>query len=318
MRVYEIMKYIDKYRLENKMPIYQLTKGIMSTRNYSRLLSGESALSFEDYSALMKRLHAPLFEFSLYVFNCNFFEYIHESNFQQAVDDQKYEEAYEIIKPYLNEQKWGSIFAEKTLPIALKYVTYQLNKCTHAELLAYSKKIIHFDHILQSTLINLDDFEALLLYTKFCSFEEKKAVSSFLNRIILIEDVKILNASVEHTTSRLHRHAIQLLTSFDDNDESAFSDLVKIATIALEYQSRAKIYGEDQFILKLLYTYYKKHHIASKHLLIEFVLSALGSNEESTQNELKNLLSPEEVHEVLDLIKKQDLKKTNLWDGGLI
>lgn len=310
------MIYVDRYRLEKKIPIYQLVKGLMSTRNYSRLLSGETVLSFEDYSALLRRLRVPLFEFSLYLYNCRFFEYIHETNFQQAVDEQRYEEAYKIITPYLNQHQWGSVFAEKTLPIAVKYVEFQLKKCSYAEVLSYSRNIIQLSTLLKNTYLNLDDFEALFLFSGFCSIEEKRMISDFLNRAIIDNEIKILNVSVEHTTSRLHRLAIQLLTSFDSHDEATLLKLKAISNIALEYQSRAKIYGEDLAILTLLYKYYKRQNIDYKSLLTEYVLSVLGYNEEQSLKELRTLLSAQEQQYILALIAKSELKKTNLFEGG--
>jgi len=314
---YEIIRYIDKYRVENKIPIYQLTKGIMSTRNYSRLLPGESVLSFEDYSALLKRLRMPLFEFAMYLYNCLFFEYIHESNFLNAVDDKLYKEAYDIISPYLSEQRWGFIFSEKTLPMAIKFVEYKLNKCSLSELLAYSRDIININQIMNYSILSLDDFEAIFMFSGFCSIEEKRLISKFLTRVILEGEVKILNGSVEHTTSRLHRLAIQVMTSFDDHDDHDLLNLKKIANIALEYQSRAKIYGEDLNILESLYRFYKRSNMESKPLLTEFVLSALSAKDDYGIKKLKELLSNQEIEYILDLISKSELKKSNLFEEVL-
>lgn len=314
MQNQEIMQYIDKYRVDNKIPIYQLTKGIMSTRNYSRLLSGETVLSFETYSALLKRLRVPLFEFAIYLYNCRFFAYIHETNFQSAVDNKQYDEAYKMISPYLSEAKWGSVFAEKTIPMMVKFVEYKLNKSSLAELITFSRDTIHLDQVLHQTILSLDDFEALFLFSNYCSESERRMISNRMTEIMIHQDVKILNASVEHTTSRLHRLAIQLLTSFDDNDQNALINLKKMTQIALEYQSRAKIYGEDVYILETLYKYYKRQHQLSKDILIEFVLAVLGSNETHLISELKELLSVEEKDMILTSISTDTFKKTNLFE----
>lgn len=313
----DIMKYIDQYRVENKIPIYKLTEGIMSTRSYSRLLTGEKVLSFENYAMLLERLRMPLFEFSLYFYNCQFFKNIHEVNFQQLVDEKKYREAYEFIQPHLINLSWKSIFSEKTLPIALKYVEYQLKKIGYSELIGYSRNLIQLDDMLERTLLSLDDFESLFLFSDFCSVKEKRKISDYLIRIILSNDIRILNASVEHTTSRLHRLAIQILTSFDDNDDESLITLKKIVNVALEYQSRAKIYGEDLLILELLFKYYKRLLIENRELLTEFVLSCLGSNEEEKISKLKTILTKEEKAYILNLIKTSRLKKKILFDQDI-
>jgi len=168
--------------------------------------------------------------------------------------------------------------------------------------------------MLERTLLSLDDFESLFLFSDFCSVKEKRKISDYLNRIILSNDIRILNASVEHTTSRLHRLAIQILTSFDDNDDESLITLKKIANVALEYQSRAKIYGEDLLILELLFKYYKRLLIENRELLTEFVLSCLGSNEEEKISKLKTILTKEEKAYILNLIKTSRLKKKILFD----
>lgn len=316
MKNNEIIQYIDKYRIENKIPIYQLTKGIMSTRNYSRLLSGETVLSFEDYSALLKRLRVPLFEFAIYLYNCRFFAYIHETNFQNAVDNKQYSEAYQIISPYLEKQTWGSVFSEKTIPMLVKYVEYKLSKISFAELITFSRDTMNLNQMLQYTILSLDDFEALFLFSGYCSSDERRLISNFVTEIIIKNEIKILSASVEHTTSRLHRLAIQLLTSFDDYDQDSLLKLKKVTQIALEYQSRAKIYGEDIYILEMLYAYYKRLNIRSNDILVEYVLAVLGSKEDNMIDRLKSLLSSDEKEYILNLILNESFKKTNLFEEG--
>ena len=310
----DIIHYIEKYRLDKKMPIYQLTKGITSTRNYSRMLAKEADVSIEHYNAFLKRFQIPIFEFSLYVYNCQFFENIQETHFLNAIENEQIEQAYEMITPYLDKNDWGFVYAHKTTPIAIKYVEYRLNKCTIHELLSKSRLILGLPQLLQQTMISLDDFEALFRFSVFCSESEKEQIADLLYRIIVKQDVKILNASVEHTTSRLHRLALQMMTALENQDEQSIRRINEVAAIALEYQSRAKIYGEDIFILQSLYLYYKKNQRTIPSLCKEYVMSILGSYEEEKIASLKLVLSLEEREWIISEIQNKRFGKTKLLE----
>ncbi|MCF7932319.1 MAG: hypothetical protein K9K93_04040 [Acholeplasmataceae bacterium] len=309
----EIMHYIDKYRIEKGMPINQLTKGVMSTRNYSRLLSGDAELSFETYALFLNKLSIPLFEFAMYLYNCRFFETIHEAHFLDAVDEKRYKDADELIRPYMKDAAWGSVFAHKTIPLALKIVAYHLNKTTIHDLLSFSRSLIQLEQLVNESVITLDDFDSMFLFTHYCFENEKQMIIDFLIRILVQKEVIILSGSYDHTLSRAYRLAVQLMTSVTPANEHHHDNLKQIARIALEYQSRAKMSMEDLYLLEAIFKYYKNNKMTSPSLLREYVLSALGSNEEHVIQSLKDLLTDQEIEFVLSSISQSTLRGTNLF-----
>jgi transcriptional regulator with XRE-family HTH domain len=294
----EIMRYLERYRLEQKVPIYQLTKGIMSTRNYSRILSGEVDLSLEDYAKLLNRLRIPLFEFNIYIDNCKFYEYNHEIRFHQAVENHQFNTAYEIIQPYLKEGKWYTLMASKTIPMAIKLMEWKLNQCTVHHFYASARLILDLDGLEKQKILSFDDFEALYLYSYHGSVEEQRRIFEIFYRIMKNE-LRILSVSLEYSMSRLHQRALQLATGFEDPDERQLKQLHDIAWIVVEYQSRAKIIGVDRMIFEMLSKFYIKHHLSSSTLFTEYALSVLGSLDMDAIAIFKAVFSSSEI----DVIK---------------
>jgi hypothetical protein len=294
LKNHEIMRYFELYRLEHKVPIYKITKGIMSTRNYSRVLSGEVDISLEDYARLLRRLRLPLFEFNNYIENSTIDENIHEIQFLQAVECRNFEKAYQIIKPYLRDRKWKTMMAIKTIPIAIKLMESQLKQCTTRQFYDFARQTLELTEMETQKFLSFDDFEALLLYSHYGTVEEQRRIYAIFYRIMR-DEVRILSTSLEYSMSRLHLRTLELATSFHDPDDSMIEQLREIAWIVLEYQSRAKMIGVEAKMLLLLHRYYQANHIPSETLLSDVALSVLGSSDETMIQKWKAELSNTEI-----------------------
>lgn len=62
----ELALQLDQLRRERKVTVEQMCKGVISRRNYSRLLSGEVDIQVDVLSKLLINLKVPLEEFSWY------------------------------------------------------------------------------------------------------------------------------------------------------------------------------------------------------------------------------------------------------------
>lgn len=297
----EIMRYFERYRLDHKMPIYKITKGIMSTRNYSRILSGEVDISLEDYARLLRRLRLPLFEFNLYIENSTLDENIHEIQFYQAIECRDFEKAYQIIGPYLRDGKWKTLMANKSIPIAVKLMESQLGHCTTRQFYAFARKTLNLTEMETQKILSFDDFEALLLFSFYGTVEEQRRIYSVFYRIMR-DEVRILSTSLEYSMSRLHVRTLELATSFHDPDENMLTQLRDIAWIVLEYQSRAKMIGVEAKMLLLLHRYYQTNHLSSEPLLLDVALSVLGSGDETMIQNWKAELSRADITLIQDQI----------------
>ncbi len=311
----EVMKLIDKMRIDCKLSVAQLTDGITSTRNYSRLLSGDTSLTFENLVLMLKKLSIPIYEFGNLLANQYIYQYQEEMYFFDYVADEMYETAYQyyLENPSLVHPK--GLLAKKSIPMAIRLMEYKLDKITLSQLRLYAQSMIHLEELLKNKVLFRDDILSLSLFVKFCNRKENELIVQLMHKILIERSIRIMTGYVEVDSLILYKMTLKCIFAKPEMTEYDHEDFREVASMALDYFRRARMRVSDLEFLKLLYDYNKQNHQRNDLVVYYYVLSVLATYNEEVSNTLKQELSEEDKQIYLHYLKDSKIVKAPMYEG---
>lgn len=309
---HDLILCIEKIRKERKMTIKSLTKDLLSTRSYTRLLANESLLTFEVLSKFLDRLQVPIFDFSFYVYNHNFYKYIDEITFFDYVRSGLYQIAYDEYYPKIEKGPWGSILAKKSIPISIVLMNYKLNKMNQYDSYYQIKEIIDLKSILKSVMLSGDDLEAMNIFIEICTDQEKTDIANYLY-LVMENKVRILSISIEQATTLVHLVALKALTTKVEISQEDIKLINKIFHLAIEYQQRAKMAMYDVMLYKILYTFVRRLDLSENLIVFAYITSILSTiNSVFTEEEVVKIRETD-IHYILSLLNDDVFLSKNFY-----
>ncbi|MBU0997280.1 MAG: hypothetical protein KKE16_04460 [Firmicutes bacterium] len=311
----DVMRFVEKLRIEKKISIHDLTEGIISRRSYSRFLSPSAELQVDTLFKLLERMKLPVFEFGAYVGNSILIENIYEMYFYEYIFNELYETAYNEIYPLIKDKELKSPLAIKSIPIAIKLMEYKLNKITKAEALSAMKNVIELNTMINSKIICFDDIQALSLYTLVCNDEAKELISDHMLKILFTSKIKVFTNSVEYTNSVIHRIALTTLTTKEYTTDKDRKNIQKLLTVIFEYQIKAKTAFHDFIIFNNLYKYVKKHKIDNKLVIFHYLASIASTFGSAYLESNKIKIDQSDIEIYLSFLEDDTFLKKPTYEG---
>lgn len=266
---------LEALREDKKITIIDLTKGIMSRRNYTRLLNEETEVNFYTLDKLLQRMDVNISDFIHYLTNRVISENESEITFIMAIVAGQSEEANTFYKE-LKTKECKTIFREYSIPLGLLYLEC-LNKIKDKDICAIeARKIFPLKEIVDKPIVQDDVITALDIFSKLCNNEEKEQIVEFAYQIFKGEKYKMLTTFYEFSLTTLYINAINLLATKDDMDEKHNNMFSFICKDYLKFLYRAKNINYDVMFFSLMHKYNKDHDIKNDLVTFYYVVSVLS------------------------------------------
>ncbi|MFA7032192.1 MAG: helix-turn-helix transcriptional regulator, partial [Bacilli bacterium] len=261
-----VIFYLDQLRKKQKLTILQLTKGITSSRNYHRYLSGETNPTFIHLSKMLNRLCVTLYDFYIYVHNSIERDNAIETEFYDAVKDGKYDYAYKKIYSQIKGKNLKTVFAEKTIPCQICFMKYKLGLMNDTQTILEMKKVINIKELVNNSIIDDDLISSLYVYVQICPDKEKNIIGNYLADLIITNDYVQLMHYYQWTTMIMHITALSALTTIKENQPCNYKKIQQITSSALEFNYRANLKILDTMLFRILYDFTKRNKKPNKYL----------------------------------------------------
>lgn len=311
---YELVGYLDQLRQERKISIQELTEGIISRRNYSRYLSGEIPINFEILTKLLERLGIPLSDFVFYITNKKIIENLDEIYFLDQIRNQKYKKAYSDFYPPIKDKEFRSVFAKKTIPIAIKLMLYEMNQLSLVEAKMQIASIINLDEMFAKKYLNDDEIEALNLYTRICDEAEKERIADYLLNIVLHDDYKITAIYYDFCRMLTYLIILEIITQHSNPAKYESELIKKVINSALDFFARAKYVNHDIKLFTILYQYVKRYQIDHKEIIFYYLSSILSTHDEDFLLGQEFAITEADIETYIAFLKDESFMNTELYE----
>lgn len=308
----EIMQYFEMLRNERKINIQDVTKGIISRRNYSRYLSGECPLNLKVFSQLLNRIGVPLNEFSFFITNRIILENLDEINFHDLIRMEKYERAYKELYPKIKNKHWKSIYAERSIPMGIALMRYKHGEICVNEAKRIMAKSLKLDEIINRRSIHDDDIEALFLYIRVCDDNDKDIILKHILNVFFDKSYKMAVMHFEFCTTLLYIIALYIATN---NPNKYNEELInKLINNVLEYHTRAKPIVYDVLLFEILYKYVKANKINNKYIIFYYIATILSTEAQDFLEGRTFEIRKEDIDLYLECLDDEDFMKSHMYE----
>jgi hypothetical protein len=213
------------------------------------------------------------------------YENINEVYFHELIRNEKYELAYQKYYPLIEGKQLKTLFANKTIPLGIQLMKYEMGIITSGEALREMTRIVNLSRIINSHILHDDDIEALFLYIRICDKQAKEEISVFAINALNNDKYMMLTGFYEQTLTILQLIALKTLTTKALISEEDRANINMIADVALKFHNRSKLSVFDIMLFQILYDYINANGIENKYVVFYYVASIIGSlNEEYVSN----------------------------------
>ena len=195
----EIIIALDNFRLEKRKTIQDMTEGIISPRNYSRLLKDEAEITMDVLVALLDKLNTPFEEFVCYINMHKDVDSFEEDRFVYLVIFENYDKAVSKYSDVMSSKDNKSRFAQKTIPACVAYLSYVNKKITLQAAKMLIEGFLDLNTIKKNKVIHEEDIYTMYLYMKIANDDELNELEEFMNVILYDSSFKIFAHQYENT-----------------------------------------------------------------------------------------------------------------------
>lgn len=310
----ELALQLDQLRRERKVTVEQMCKGVISRRNYSRLLSGEVDIQVDVLSKLLINLKVPLEEFSWYRFNRLMFKNIDEVNFHEVMRYGNIEKAAKEYPGILTKHTLGSVYAKKAVPLDILLVKHHLGMITKDDLLSQARIIIDMKSYAKSYIVQDDDVEALYAYSKICREDELLPIIQFEERAIFSGKIKLFTNFVEVAIILNHLTLMQALLrkkEMTPTDHNLFKCTVNSG---LEFLQRSKLMPFDFMFFNLYKKYCDKYAINNPYVTFYYYAAIESSNHPEFADRAAQFVTKKDRDVYLSCLNDETIRKGVIYE----
>ena len=273
----EIIIALDNFRLEKRKTIQDMTEGIISPRNYSRLLKDEAEITMDVLVALLDKLNTPFEEFVCYINMHKDVDSFEEDRFVYLVIFENYDKAVSKYSDVMSSKDNKSRFAQKTIPACVAYLSYVNKKITLQAAKMLIEGFLDLNTIKKNKVIHEEDIYTMYLYMKIANDDELNELEKFMNVILYDSSFKIFAHQYENTLMMAYIIEMYLLYNkpFSLENDKAIRSVFKEALL---FNSKYTISPFDVLLFEVAYKYIKKNNIENKYVSFYFIASVLSTS----------------------------------------
>jgi len=264
----ELIEYLERLRLENNLSIQEITKGIISRRNYSRYISSECPLNIQVLTQLLKRIGIPLNEFICYITNKKILENLDELLFHELIMQENYVKAYTYYQKLQNKQLQSN-FASKSIPMGINLMLFKMNLISLDEVKKRLTKILNLDEIINKTIINDDEIEAIYIFIRIAEVADKEKILKYFLNVLF--DSKYIIISNFLDKSKMLCYLITLKILIEDQERFNNDLINNVIKSVLDCKNSIPIHYEF-LLFELIYKYLNKKQIENKDVTYRYAL----------------------------------------------
>jgi hypothetical protein len=309
-----VIDYLEKLRIERDIKIKDFTEGIMSVRNYSRLISHESEITFEDLDAFLNKLQVPLFQFGGYMRNSMIVDNMVVFQFLDAIASNNIQEAYEKFYPQIKDKAWDCPISRKHLPISILFMKYKLNKMTKAQALYEINKELELSTMINAGVVYGDDVTLLLTYLEICNEQAKKLIADFLFKALFTNKVKVLTSTGEPTRIMMYICILKAIITRDKISKIDHTIVKKVLEDFIAYHKKAKTELLDYDIFHYAYLYIKKFNLKNDYIIFHYIGSIISTGPKWYFSGKKIQIRKEDMDVFISMIGNQEMKYAGMYE----
>lgn len=310
-----VMSQIEKFRNTKKLTIEELTKDIVSRRNYSRYLSGEIKVSFEVLSLLLNKLEISFSDFSYFIVNTIITENIEESEFLYLIVEKQFDEAFDKYYERFKKYEFKTYFSNKTMPCSVIYLEYVKGLISKSDAYYKMNKIIMIEELLNKYIYMDDDIESLYIYSKLCNLQELNLIKDYLIDIVFNNKHKSFAVTPERQMLLIYLILLEIFVYKLPLNEENRLRLDQIISKALEYYRRAKIELFDLLIFEILYDYQIKTNQNNERIIFYYISNLIIYKTHPYTKSSIFKIRKEDFEIYKQVIKEESILKEEMYEG---
>jgi transcriptional regulator with XRE-family HTH domain len=236
----DVIFYIDYYRKQQKIKIYELCEGIISTRTYGRYLNNSSYMTFETIDRLLQRLNMKFFDFFRTITSDVKIKEYQLFDFAHMVRDKMYSEALTVYKK-IKGMTFKTINYKKIIILNKTICDFELKEIERFPL-EDMKQLIDFEHLMLTDHWTAGDIQYMSRILPYLPLNEVIDVYQRRHSIYYTSKEKLLDTC----TITLDAAFINLCIDFNDKSQALELELM---LEELDYQINLMIDGRNYFRL---------------------------------------------------------------------
>lgn len=313
----DIVYHLDQLRRDKKVTIQAISQGVISRRNYTRLLSGEIEISLEILEKLLANLNVPLDEFAYYRYNNQVVDHFDEYEFHEVIRFGNYERAIKKFAYFLTKPKFVSIFSGKTIPIGILMLKKHLGQISNNELVHASRELMNLSESVKSHIIYDDLVEALYLYCSICNETELDEIISFCERALFGGKAKMFTLYFEVATIILHLTLMRSLLLKKTITESEHILFKRTINSGLKFGRLSKLQPFDVMFFGMYDRYNKKYKLHNPFVTFYYFNYLETSEHIDVVNRSLRVFTKSEREDILKCMMDPTLREGALYDKVL-
>lgn len=308
----DIIKQLDFFRHSNKLTIQEICRGIMSRKKFTRLLNGETDISFDEIMAFLSRMNIQFQEFILYLGNIVESHYPDESSFCQAVIDGDYVRAYEIYYPKLGDAPYKTVLGRQAVSSFIQLMLFKLEKQERLRTLSNIQKDFPLDDFINNYVVDDNQICILYTYVNICNEKDKLKIGSYISNIIFSDRTKLLLTFSSTSLNLLYKTAILAFITQKQLEEEEIKKLNLIVKAALEYQTKARQPMSDFLLFQLLHDYYSRINKKNKYITFYYIATYISAFDSKNLSKLN--LNEDDIKQFSELVQDKEFRYSSMFE----
>ncbi len=310
-----MMNQLDFLRRQQKVSVAFLTKDITTTRSYHRYMSGGVTIAFDTLLQLLNRMKITMIDFSYYMNNRMSVDFKEEGLFVDHIIGKRYKEAQALYEEKLSDQKFHTMYADKTAPIGVIKLQYVQKKITYDEAYEQIRNILALEALLEKRIITDDDVNALYVFMDLRKPSDDALIIDILKRMLIKQDYKQFLMLYEHVMLMGYLILLEVLIETKHMTADYHHDIKVVTSKALEFISRAMLSTYEIMILSMLYDYANRYQLPKDDYIFYYFSSILTITDQTQREAFMKRLKPEDKVVFMKQLSDKTYHNKTLYEG---
>ena len=316
----DVIRILEQLRISKHISITKMTNGVMSPRNYNRLINSELDISIDNLLGMLDNLGTPFEDFFMYA---NSIERLENIDFENCVictlfnNFNKANYYYEKLKDEFNNfdvsvVRNNTISKRKDFLVSKTYLDYQNNKISLDACKVVLSGIIKLSEFGKGGFLYSEDIISLIIYLKICNDTELEMIGKKI--ISLINDKEHIvigrrNSVINYLAYYAILYCFVMRKNINREDMAIIREYyLKV----IEFYDKIQLSPYNVMMCELLYHYIKRRGIVNKSIIFDYVSSIISNPNELFMTGRKYDLYKEDIELYYELLKNDKFIRTRL------